>query len=118
MPFVAAWFRAFLLTAFVEECVAPPLLKSAEGRYARRLGLVFFAQLASHPAVWFIFPEVGLSRVWYLVVAEGWALASEALFYRLTLPALTWRRALGVSLLANGASYAVGLGLRALTVWV
>ncbi|MEB2312686.1 MAG: hypothetical protein OZ921_07095 [Sorangiineae bacterium] len=118
MPFVAAWARAFLLTALIEGCVALPLLKSAERRFSRRAGLVFFAQLASHPAVWFIFPELGLSRAWYLVVAEGWALASEALFYRLAFPALTWKRTLGVSLLANGASYAVGLGLRALTGWV
>lgn len=116
MPYVALWARAFAVTVLVELGVATPLLAGAERRLWRRMAIVAFAQLASHPAVWFIFPEIGLGHA-FLFVAESWAVAIEILFYRVTLPSLPWSRAFGVSLLANGASFAVGLALRATLHW-
>lgn len=108
-PFVLAWARAFAVTLGVELAVATPLLP---GGRAQRLVLVALANLASHPAVWFVLPELGLGYPAWLITAELWAVAVEAVAYRALLPAST-RRAAGVSLLANGASLAVGLALRA-----
>ncbi len=116
MPYVALWARAFIVTVLIELGVATPLLAPVEARLWRRLAIVAFAQLASHPAVWFIFPELGLHHA-FLIVAESWAVVIEILFYRVTLPSLPWSRACGVSLLANGASFAAGLVLRATLHW-
>jgi hypothetical protein len=84
------------------------------GPRARRLLLVALANLASHPAVWFVFPELGLSYAGWLALAEAWAVSIEALAYGVLLPGTGARRALVVSLAANAASFAAGLGLRAL----
>ncbi len=72
------------------------------------------ANVLSHPAVWFVFPELGLSYTPMLVAAESWAVGSEVLLYRLVFPALSWRRAVAVSALANAVSVGVGVLLRSL----
>ena len=110
-PFVAAWARAFCVTLAVELAVATPLLR---GRLAPRLVLVALANLASHPAVWFVLPELGLGYPAWLVSAELWAVTVEAVAYRALLPGMAARRAVVVSLAANAASFLAGLGLRAL----
>jgi hypothetical protein len=104
---VADWSRAFVLTWFVELMVAVPLLGAHEPRW-RRLTVVSLAQLASHPAVWFIFPALHWRRFPYLLVSEVWAMAIELLLYRLVFTRLSWTRAFGISALANGASFALG----------
>lgn len=114
MPLLKAWFLAFCLTVLVEELVAYPLLRPAESSPMRRLGLVFFAQLASHPAVWFIVPDLPISSSSVVIVAESWALISEVVFYLLAFPAVDLRRAVAVSALANGASFGLGLVLQRL----
>jgi hypothetical protein len=68
---VEAWARAFALTVAVELAVAPLLLRPGEASLARRLATVFVAQLASHPVVWFVLPELALRRTAFLAVAEG-----------------------------------------------
>lgn len=115
---VMLWFRAFSLTVLVEAPIAAALLKPAEPRLHRRAALVLFANLASHPAVWFIFPELGLSYAPTLVLAEAWAVLSEALLYRLVFEETGAVEAFGISALANGASLGIGLLLRAATGWV
>jgi hypothetical protein len=105
---VALWARAFCETLFIELCVAIPLLAGV-GSKARRALAVGFAQLVTHPAVWFIFPTFGWSRTRYLLVAESWAVLGEFTFYRFVFETLSWPRALAVSALANAASYGVGL---------
>lgn len=107
MSYVAEWAKYFVETALVELCLAVPLLGREETR-VRRVAAVLFAQVSSHPAVWFVFPALGMRRVHYLVVAEAWAIVSELLLYRLVFERLSWARALGVSALANGASLAAG----------
>lgn len=114
MPYVVAWSKAFALTVLVELLVAWPLLRDEEPDRGRRLGLVIFAQIMSHPAVWFIFPELRLSWSATVVCAESWAVLSETLFYTLVFRGLQPRRAFGVSALANGASYGLGLLLQSL----
>jgi hypothetical protein len=109
-PFVLAWARAFAVTLAVELAVATPLLRDTRGR---RLAVVALANLASHPAVWFVFPELGLGWPAWLVAAELWALAVEAVAMRALLSGVGARRAALVALAANAASFAVGMALRA-----
>jgi len=110
MFLVSAWARAFAVTTLVELVAAVPQL--GKSSWLRRSALVMFAQMISHPAVWFIFPELHLRRFWFLVCAETWACAIEALFYKVSFPELRWSRAFGVSLFANAASVLVGLALK------
>lgn len=118
MLLVLAWLKAFSLTALVELPIVSALLREAEPRLYRRLALVLFANLASHPAVWFIFPALGLPYGAMLLIAEAWAVLSEAALYRLVFEKTGAVEALGISALANGASLGIGLLVRAATGWV
>lgn len=106
---VEVWLRAFLLTVAVEAPIVALLLRRWEPSLGRLLALVFFANLASHPAVWFIFSQpllIGTPE--YLLVVETWAVACEALFYWVAFRGLPVRRAILASLVANAASFLVG----------
>jgi len=61
MPLLTLWFRAFLVTILVETPIVVALFREAEPRLGRRLAFALFANLATHPAVWFVFPALGLS---------------------------------------------------------
>ena len=103
------WFAAFLLTLAVEVPVAVFLLRRAEPDLPRRVLLVVFANLLTHPAVWFIYTQLFLvGTLEYTLAAEAWAIAIEALFYAVTIRGLVPRRAIAVALAANLASFAVG----------
>jgi hypothetical protein len=103
------WLRAFGLTVVVEILVAAPLLAPAEPRLARRAAVVAVANLATHPLVWFLFPGLTLGPSARLAMSEIWAVVGELAIYLLVWPALRFRRAAIVSLVANGASCVVGL---------
>ena len=106
---IELWFRAFLLTVIVEVPIVAFLLRRFEPSRPRLLILVLFANMASHPAVWFIFTQLFLvGTPEYLVAAESWAVAAEALFYWAAFRGLPVRRAILVSLAANAASFLVG----------
>ena len=107
MTFLGMWARAFAATVVVEAAVAVPALGARWPR-GRRLGAALLGQLATHPAVWFIFPELHLPRPLFLFLAESWAVLVEALVYRFTLPGVSYRRAAAVSVLANAASVVAG----------
>lgn len=108
MSWVYAWAKAFALTVAVESGVAVPLLGHGQ-TLGRRALAALLAQLLTHPVVWFVLPELRLGFTLYLLLAETWAVVLELIFYRLVFGGLSWRYALGVSALANGASFAVGL---------
>lgn len=140
MTYTIAWAKAFALTATVEILVVALLFragvllpaKDGEGAAAapvtsapdRRAALLrlcavaFFAQLVSHPSVWFIIPSLVPTYSVMVIVAEVWAVVSEALFYALVVPGVPLRTAAGASLVANGCSFGLGLALRSLTGWV
>ncbi|HTN89570.1 MAG TPA: hypothetical protein VL242_38095 [Sorangium sp.] len=117
-PLVAAWSRAFAVTLLVELAVAAPLLGPAEPSRCRRAALVAIANVASHPAVWFIFPALALGATTRLALSELWAVLLEVGVYRLALRDLPALRAVAASALANGASLGLGLLLRSATGWV
>jgi hypothetical protein len=106
---VDLWFRAFLLTVAVELPVVAILLRRFEPDRLRLVLLILLANLASHPAVWFIWTQLFLvGTPEYVVVAEGWAVAIEAVFYWAVFRGLPGWRALVVALVANAASLVVG----------
>jgi hypothetical protein len=111
VPLFRAWLIAFVLTVASELVIAVPLL-AAGGSRPRRVAAVCLAQLATHPAVWFIWPLLALPRPLFLLLAEGFAVCVEALIYRFSFERLSWSRCLAASALANAVSVLVGLWLR------
>jgi hypothetical protein len=106
---VSEWFPSFLLTLIVEIPVAVLLLRHSEPRVSRVVVLVTFANVATHPSVWFVFTQLFLvGTPEYVVAAETWAVAVETVFYSVTIAGLTPSRALTASVVANAASFVVG----------
>jgi hypothetical protein len=106
---VANWLRAFGLTLLVELAIALPVLAPVEPRLSRRAAAVLFANLATHPLVWFLFPGLAISAVPRLALSEAWAVVAELAIYRIVWPALSIRRSALLSLAANAASLLAGL---------
>jgi hypothetical protein len=116
MPLITAWFRAFAFTLLIELVPASWVLRR-ELLLGRRVALITIANIASHPAVWLIFPELGAGLRWprlvTLLVSEAWAFGLEALIYWLFLGTSRWQKAVAASVLANGLSLSLGYVLRA-----
>lgn len=105
----SGWFAAFLLTIAVEVPIASYLLRRIEPDRLRLLVVVVFANLATHPIVWYVITQPFLIGTWeYVLVAEAWAVAAEAVFYAVVFRGLAARRALAVAAVANAASFLVG----------
>jgi len=116
MLWLRAWFIAFCLTVAIEIPIVAWLSRRAELRLRRRVAITLLGNVLSHPAVWFIFPALGLAWGVTTAISEVWAWLLEAVLYRFTLGQMTWRPALAISLIANAASFGVGLALWALGV--
>ena len=109
------WLCRFALTQAVELPIYGATRRSMP--LTRRLAIGFGATAATHPWVWFILPEALQTPLgwWgYVVVAELFAWAAEALF--LTACGVSPRTAVLAILCANAASFAAGLTLTALGV--
>jgi hypothetical protein len=114
MPLVAAWLRAFVCTIVLETPVVVWLTRDVDFSTARRIAIAVFANLATHPVVWFVImpydhPLFGLGDGARLAIAETWAFAVEAAVYFVVFHKLSASRAVAVSALANGFSFAAGL---------
>jgi hypothetical protein len=108
-----AWLAAFAITLAIEAPIVLALTRACEASAARRFALIVFAQLVTHPLVWFVFPYIaGLRGSTALALSELWAWLAEAAFYAVTLRDLRPVRALGISALANGASVLASLVLK------
>lgn len=106
---VSGWFAAFVITVAVELPVALYFLRRAEPDLLRLGVLVVFANLVTHPVVWYVITQLLLvGTPGYTLVAETWAIGVEAVFYAVTIRALTARRAIAVAVAANVASFLVG----------
>jgi len=76
----------------------------------RRSLVAVFAQLLTHPLVWFLFPLLPrVSGATAFTAAELWAWLVEAAFYATVLPDISPARALGTSAVANAASLLAGV---------
>lgn len=106
---ILSWLRAFAITVAVEGLVAVPLLARTEPHLGRRLGALLLVNLATHPLVWFLFPGLAARYPVRVVLSEAWALVAETGGYWVVWPRLGVRRAFVTSLLANAASFVIGL---------
>jgi hypothetical protein len=107
---MTSWPYAFALTTLIE---VPIVVALTSGRLSRRLLVAVAAQLATHPLLWFYFARLpGVTGRTGVLIGELFALVAEAVIYRLGLPDISAKRALGLSALANGTSLAVGLLVR------
>ncbi len=112
MPTPHAWLMAFLATIAVEVPIVVALTRDHPTPAWRRALIAVFAQLVTHPLVWFVFPRLaGLTGRSSLALSELWAWLAEAVFYAVVLPGLAPARALGTSAIANAASILVGLAI-------
>jgi succinate-acetate transporter protein len=109
---VGEWLPSFLLTLAVEVPLVVLLLGRDRQDRVRIGALAVFANLATHPAVWFVFTQLFLvGTVEYTLAAETWAVVVEAVFYVVAIGGLSFRRAAVVSLIVNAASFAAGRAL-------
>ena len=109
---VSGWLHAFIATLIIETPIVVWLTRDVPMSAWRRTALAVLANLATHPVVSFvILPTLVAHANVGLVVAETWAVVIEWVFYFLTLPTMKLSRALGISALANGVSFALGLVL-------
>jgi len=111
------WSIAFLLTLAIEVPLAGFLLRRDEPSRTTLVGKLFFANLATHPLVWFAFPLLPGTWAVTTALAEAFAWLAEAVFYSLVFPKVGFRRAALVSLAANAASFGLGLIVYALVPW-
>ena len=116
MWLIAQWFRAFAWTLGIELCVAGFWLRGTLP-LGRRLSLIAIVNVATHPAVWLIFPELGAGLGWSslatLTLSEVWAFGFEAWAYWVFLGTGKQRTAIATSVAANAASLGLGFLLRA-----
>ena len=106
---VSEWFPAFVLTLAVEAPIVAVLLRSTGYEPLRVAVLFVFANLATHLVVWYVLTDllvVGSAE--YVAVAEGWAIAAEAIFYAAAFREITAGRAVAVAVVANLASFVAG----------
>ena len=105
---MSLWLVAFALTIAIEAPVVWLLVGSTEPRAMRKIGAIFYANLATHPAVWFIFPLLPVSRWMSVTLSEISAFVLEAGLYAMLFDKISLRQAALVSLLANGLSLSAG----------
>jgi hypothetical protein len=111
------WFAAFALTVALEAPVVWAILRRVEPSAGRLVALAAFASLATHPVVWFVFPELPPGGWGSTLLSEAWAVATEALFYALALRGLAPARALLASVASNALSFGAGILLATLSVF-
>jgi hypothetical protein len=105
----SGWFAAFVLTLAVEVPIAGYLLRRVEPARLRLAILLVIANLATHPVVWYVITQLFLIGTWeYVLTAESWAVAVEAVFYAVAFRGLDPRRAVAVAVVANATSFIAG----------
>jgi hypothetical protein len=106
---VSDWFAAFTITVALEVPVVLFVLRRAEPEPLRLALLVVFANLATHPVVWFAITQLLLvGSPGYVLVAETWAIAAEAVFLVVAIRGLSARRAIAAAVVANAVSFLAG----------
>jgi hypothetical protein len=106
---IAEWFPAFALTILIETPVVFVLARRAEPVIPRLLILILAINLATHLAVWYVITQLFLvGTTTFVIAAEGWAIAAEALFYLAAIGGLGPRRSVLIAVTANAASFLAG----------
>ena len=103
-----SWLVAFAMTLTFEVPLVVWLLASTVPSMRQRLAIAVFANLLTHPLVWFFFPQLPVGYLLRLTLSEFWAFAGEAVFYwTLVAPIRFWHACL-LSLAANLTSFGFG----------
>lgn len=102
------WFIGFALTVVLEAPWILAGLRACEANRARRWLALLFANLLTHPLVWYLFPSMPLARRWSLTSSELWAFAGECVFYANFAPGFSYRSAARLSFVANATSFVIG----------
>jgi hypothetical protein len=106
---ISEWLPSFVLTLAVEAPIVWLLVREAEPDLRRLAVLFFFANLATHLAVWYVATQLfDPGTVAFTVASEGWAIAAEAVFYLAAIRGIALGRAVGVAIGANVASAVAG----------
>ncbi len=105
---VCWWLVAFLLTLLIECPLLVWLFRWSKAGVGRLLVLSLFANLLTHPAVWFIFPALPLPYWIRLTTSELWAWLGESAFWTVVLAGVGWRRATWASFCSNLTSFGLG----------
>ncbi len=106
---VEEWFPAFVLTALVEGVIVIFAFRGFGTSLPRLVVISIAANLATHPAVWFVFTQLFLvGTPQYTLAAEAWAVIAESVIFWAVLPAVPVRRVVAVAVTANAASYVLG----------
>ena len=103
-----SWLVGFGLTLALELPFVFWLFRHVEPKWQRRLTAAFFANLSTHPLVWFVFAAVPVNYAARVSVSELWAVVIEGWFYATFIPAANLKLAFGVSLAANATSFGLG----------
>lgn len=111
---LAAWATSFAFTLLVEVPVGTWRLR--EHPRHRVVAALLLASSLTHPTLWWVLPRLFDDYWTFVVVGELAVVAAEAALLRLVVPA-SCRDALSASLWANGASYLLGVLVRAAGWW-
>lgn len=101
------WAVAFASTVATECFVLGLLLRRRPFPAVAKAGLI--ANLATHPLFWYLLTGVEHNYAFWVVAFELVIAGLEAAILALVLPGLRRCHALGLSLVANGASFLLGL---------
>lgn len=106
---ISGWFAAFVVTLAIELPIAVVLLRRWERDLVRLGIIVVFANLATHPIVWYVATQIFLvGTPEYTLTAEAWAILAETAIYWAAIRGLPVRRAFVVAVVANITSWLVG----------
>jgi hypothetical protein len=106
---VSSWFPAFVLTLGVEAPIVVAFVRPARRELIRLAVLVVVVNLATHLTVWYVLTQILLvGTPEYVVLAEGWAIAAEAVFYAAAVATLAPGRAVALAVVAIVASALAG----------
>ena len=103
-----SFIPAFILTVIIELIVA--LIYLGVRKLPKNILLtIFFANLISLPIVWFVISIIPFNVGYFILVSEMFAVVFEAWFVFWKHPDhFTFKQALGMSVLTNGASFILG----------
>ncbi len=104
------FLQAYAFTLAIETAALLFLLRREYGA-GLIAGNSIMANSLTLPLVWFAFPLLGLGYPIQIALSELFAFAAEAGAYFILFRKIGWKKAAGISLAANAASFLAGLAV-------
>ncbi len=112
MDYEIAFFKALVLTISIETLMLFIVSKTIYKNEFIPIKLLILngiiASMATLPYLWFIFPMLLLSRLWYSILSEIAAIMVES-FIIYGILKLSLKKSFIVSLICNSVSYLIGI---------